>query len=362
METVDVALGRRSYRILIGSRLLAEAGRHVAAVLAPRPALVVTDQTVERLYLPSVRDSLAAAGFTVATIAVPPGETSKCHQQLLRIYQACFEARLERSSLIVALGGGVVGDLAGFAAASYLRGLPCVQMPTTLLAQVDSSVGGKTGLNLPGGKNLVGAFHQPSLVLADVAGLASLDDRQFATGLAEVVKHAMIRDQDLFAQLERDAAALLRRDATLLETVVACNCRIKAAVVSADEHEGGLRAILNYGHTIGHAIEQSAGYGAYTHGEAVALGLIAEADLARRRGRLDQAAAARQQGLLERFGLPTRLTSPLDTSALVQAMQRDKKVQGGRLRFVLPVAIGRGEIVDDVRDDELRAAIDRLQP
>jgi len=362
METVEVALGKRSYRIVVGRRLLAEAGRHVAAVLAPRPALIVTDSIVAQRYLPAVRDSLVAAGFAVGTITVPPGEASKCHEQLLRIYQACYDARLERSSLLVALGGGVIGDLAGFAAASYLRGLPFVQMPTTLLSQVDSSIGGKTGVNLPGGKNLVGAFHQPSLVLADVDVLASLDDRQMATGLAEIVKHAVIRDAGLFARLERDADALWRRDPALLESVVACNCRIKAEVVAADEHEGGLRAILNYGHTVGHAIEQAAGYGQYTHGEAVALGMIAEAELARGRGLLTAADADRQRKLIERFGLPTQLGAPLPAETLTAAMLRDKKVQSGRVRFVLPAGLGRVDIVSDVREGELRAALNLLQP
>jgi 3-dehydroquinate synthase len=362
METVDVALGERSYRILIGTDLLAGAGESVAAALTPRKTLVVTDETVAGLYLEPVATALSGAGFDVTTITVPPGETSKCHEQLIRLYEACFDAHLERGSLVVALGGGVVGDLGGFAAASYMRGLPCVQMPTTLLSQVDSSVGGKTGINLPGGKNLVGAFHQPSLVLADVGSLRTLDDRQFATGMAEVVKHAMIRDAELFDHLEAAVDNLAARDAAALEPVVAWNCRIKAAVVAADEREGGVRAILNYGHTVGHAIEAVAHYGTLTHGEAVALGMNAEADIARLRGLIDDATHQRQQALLARFGLAEKLPAALDVGELILAMQRDKKTRGGKVRFVLPEAVGSVQIVDDVTRSELQDVLDRLQP
>jgi len=362
MQTVEVALGVRSYRILVGPGLLSDAGRHVSAVLAARRVLLISDDTVARLYLEPVRRSLADAGFTVAGATVPPGETSKSLAQLERLYDACLQAGLERSSLIVALGGGVIGDLAGFVAASYMRGIPFIQMPTTLLAQVDSSIGGKTGINLPGGKNLVGAFHQPSLVLADVSALRTLDPRQFATGMAEVIKHAMIRDAKLFALLEAETARLSERDPAVLEEIVGWNCRIKAAVVAADERESGLRAILNYGHTVGHAVERAAAYGTYTHGEAIALGMSAEADVARRRGNIGQAVLDRQQGLLARFGLPTRFRQPLHIDELLAAMRHDKKIQSGRLRVVLPTTIGDVQIADDVSEDELRAALGDLQP
>ena len=360
MHTVDVALGQRSYQILVGSGLLAEAGRHIAAVLPPGRALIITDDSVAGIYLDPVARSLSAAGFAVSSATVPAGEQSKSFDQLARLCDECFRAGLERRSLIVALGGGVIGDLAGFVAATYLRGIPFVQAPTTLLAQVDSSIGGKTGINLPGGKNLVGAFHQPALVLADVAALATLDDRQFSSGLAEVVKHAMIRDAALFDLLEADAAKLLSRDPATLEKIVARNCGVKAAVVCADEREAGLRSILNYGHTVGHAVESVASYGVYTHGDAVALGLAAAAAIARSRGFIDDAVVVRQNKLLERFGLPTKLRRPLDTDALLEAMRHDKKVLSGRLRFVLPVAIGETRLVDDVTDAELRAALSCL--
>lgn len=362
MHTVDVSLGQRSYQILVGSGLLAEAGRHVAAVFPSNRgrALVITDDTVAGIHLDPVTRSLAAAGFTVSSAIVPAGEQSKSFEQLSRLCDACFRAGLERRSLIVALGGGVIGDLAGFVAATYLRGLPFVQAPTTLLAQVDSSIGGKTGINLPGGKNLVGSFHQPVLVLADVAALATLDDRQFSSGLAEVVKHAMIRDAALFDLLESDAGKLLARDPATLEEIVARNCGVKAAVVSADEREEGLRASLNYGHTVGHAVESVASYGVYTHGEAVALGMAAAAVIARSRSYISDAVVVQQNKLLESFGLPTRLRRPLDADALLEAMRHDKKVLSGRLRFVLPVAIGQTRLVDDVTDDELRRAVSKI--
>ena len=362
MQTVEMSLGSRSYRIVVEAGLLERAGPLVAAAIGACAALVVTDRTVGRLYLERFARSLSGAGFRVSAAEVPPGESSKCSEQLNRLYEACFQAGLERGSIIVALGGGVVGDLAGFAAASYLRGLRFVQAPTTLLAQVDSSVGGKTGINLPGGKNLVGAFHQPSLVVADVGALETLDAREFATGMAEVVKHAMIRDAALFERLESGGEELTHRRAEALEEIVAWNCRIKAEVVSADELESGLRAILNYGHTIGHAIEAASAYGSYTHGEAVALGMKAEAEVARARGYISEEVHGRQQALLERFGLPGRLRERLEAGALAAAMRHDKKVRAGRLRFVLPVGVGAVRVVDDVSEAEIGEALERLQP
>ncbi|MBN2582093.1 MAG: 3-dehydroquinate synthase [Planctomycetes bacterium] len=362
MRTVRVSLGDRSYDILVGSDLLRAAGRHIAKVFSPRAVVVISDEQVATRYLDPVVASLKEAGFATGTALVPPGEQSKSKDRLFDLYEACFAARLERRSLIVALGGGVVGDLAGYVAASYLRGMPFVQMPTTLLAQVDSSVGGKTGINLPGGKNLVGAFHQPSLVLSDVGALATLDDRQFATGMAEVIKHAVIRDAALFERLKSQADRFASRDAAVMEEAVARNCEIKADVVAADELEGGLRAILNYGHTVGHAIESVSSYGHYTHGEAVALGMNAEADVARQRGLIDGPTHQRQKMLLEAFGLASRLREPLAVDRLLDAMRHDKKVQAGKVRFVLPEAIGSVRIVDDVTESELRKALATLQP
>jgi len=365
MQTVNVALGDRSYDILVGRGLLQKTGKLVAKLFSPRRVLIVSDSRVADLYMKPVQSSLSEAGFTVSAAVVPEGEGSKSGEQLFELYEACFAAGLERRSLVVALGGGVVGDLAGYLAASYLRGLAFIQVPTTLLSQVDSSVGGKTGINLlfaEGGKNLVGAFHQPSLVLGDVETLRTLDERQIATGLAEVVKHAMISDVALLARLEAEADKLSECDLNVLEEVVAWNCRIKARVVVSDELESGQRAILNYGHTIGHAVESVASYGVYTHGEAVAVGMNGEALIASRRGLISDAIHRRQQGLLEKFGLPGKLREPLAVDRLLDAMRHDKKVVAGRLRLVLPEAIGRVRIVDDVTDDELHEALCHLQP
>ncbi len=362
MRTVDVALDDRSYEIRVGTAMLDRVGSHVASILTPGAALLVSDEVVAGFYLERVERSLRDAGFRVAVATVPSGEPSKSHQELLRLYDACFAAGLERGSAVVALGGGVVGDLAGFAAATYLRGVRLVQVPTTLLAQVDSSVGGKTGINLAGGKNLVGAFHQPVLVIADVEALESLGEREMSTGMAEVVKHAVIRDAELFDRLEAEPGSLLAREPDALEEVVAWNCRIKADVVAADEREAGLRAILNYGHTVGHAIERVASYGAYTHGEAVAIGMHAEAFLARQRGEISEAVHDRQRKLLERFGLGTCLREPLEVSRLLGTMRHDKKVRGGRVRFVLPREIGSVRIADDLAESELRRALEFVQP
>lgn len=362
MEQVTVSLGERAYEVLVGDQLIDRCGSLVRKYVNPPSVIIVTDENIAGQYLPQVERSLKDEGFSaVATAVVPAGETSKDIHHLARLYDACFAARLERHSCLIALGGGVVGDLAGFCAATYLRGIPFVQMPTTLLAQVDSSVGGKTGINLPGGKNLVGSFHQPRLVLADVAALATLPERQFATGMAEIIKHGLIRDAQLVDWLERNAAEVRRRDGETMTALVARNVRIKADVVAADERESGLRAILNYGHTVGHAIERVAAYGAYTHGEAVALGMVAEAEISRLRGDLGDADCRRQAALLAEFGLPIRLRQGLPIDELISAMAHDKKVVSGKLRFVLPTEIGKVRIADDVTPDELRQAVSVLE-
>jgi 3-dehydroquinate synthase len=271
---------------------------------------------------------------------------------------------LDRGSAVVALGGGVVTDLGGFVAATYMRGIPWVGIATTLLAQVDAGVGGKTAVDHPECKNLIGAFHQPAAVLADVATLATLPEEEFRTGLAEVVKHAVIRDADMFALLEAQADRILAREPAVLEPIVARNVRIKAAVVMADERESGLRRILNYGHTVGHAIESlamqaptEAGGPAMTHGRAVALGMVAEAGIAERRGLIGRAVVERQRRLLERFGLPVRAAG-LDLARCLEVMRHDKKAEAGRLVFVLPESIGAVRVANDVTDDEVREAIE----
>jgi len=320
--------------------LLREAGRHVAAVFSPRAVLVISDEQVAARYLGAVTASLQGAGFSVSTALVPPGEQSKSKDRLFDLYEACFAARLERRSLIVALGGGVVGDLAGYVAASYLRGIPFVQMPTTLLAQVDSSVGGKTGINLPGGKNLVGAFHQPSLVLSDVAALATLDDRQYRAGLVESVKHAAIADAEYFDYLEKNIEPLLSCDTAVLEHIASENCRIKAAVVAEDPTEQNKRRILNYGHTLGHAVETASAF-SLLHGEAVAAGMIAAGMLEDAMGLVKDERLSRLRRLLEQLGQPTRIPKAISKAALIDLLKRDKKAVGQWPRFVLLEQLGR---------------------
>ncbi len=342
MRNVQVPLGDRSYAIKVGGGLLSRLGLVCARLrLGPRCA-VITDSNVGKHFAKAALKSLAASGFEAVLITVPAGEKSKrlavvedCHDQLAA-------HRLERKSFIVALGGGVVGDLAGFVAATYLRGIPFVQVPTTLLAQVDSSVGGKTGVNLKAGKNLVGAFYQPQLVLCDLDTLKTLPKREYVSGLAEVVKYGVICDPILFAQLERSLPKLLQRDVPTLRSVVARCCEIKADVVGQDETESGLRAILNFGHTIGHAIENSSGYGKFLHGEAISIGQVAAARLSHNILGLPSGDAGRIEKLFVQAGLPVKIK--LDAARrkkLFAAMKLDKKVSGGEIKFVLAKKIGQ---------------------
>jgi 3-dehydroquinate synthase len=334
-------------------------GREAKAAARGPKAALVTDSSVAAIYLEPALESLRAARLEVSSTIVPPGEGSKTLARAGELYDRMLRAGLDRGSVLVALGGGVVTDLAGFVAATYMRGIPWVAVPTTLLGQVDASVGGKTAVDHPECKNLIGAFHQPSAVLCDVATLATLPDEELRNGLAETVKHAVIRDPDLFKDLERRADAILARDPAVLEPIVARNVRIKADVVAADERESDLRRILNYGHTIGHALESLLGL---THGRAVALGMMAEARMAERRGLVGRAVVERQKALLERFGLPVSLPTGADAERCLAIMRHDKKAEAGRMRFVLPEAIGRVRIVDDVSDEEIRAALDSLAP
>ena len=342
MRTVHVPLGNRSYDIKIAPGLIDRLGRECARLkLGPRCA-IITDTNVGKRYAKAVFNSLATAGFSPALIIVQPGEAAKS----LKTVQACYNQlavhRLERKSFIVALGGGVVGDLAGFVAATYLRGLAFVQVPTTLLAQVDSSVGGKVGVNLKAGKNLVGAFYQPRLVACDLDTLKTLPDREFRAGLAEVIKYGIIYDAKLFAVIERDLPKLLKRDPKMLAAVVARCCEIKAEVVGRDETDGGPRAILNFGHTVGHAIENISGYGRFLHGEAIAIGQIAAAKLSHAVLGLPERDVARIENLFRRAGLPTTVKLRAgQRPKLFAAMRLDKKVSGGEIKFVLAKRIGR---------------------
>jgi 3-dehydroquinate synthase len=344
MRTVHVLLGSRSYPIYIGEKILSGLGGHCARLQAGRRCAIISDRHVAPLYAKAAAASLRKSGFEPALIVAPAGEKSKS----LRMVQSCCDQlarhRLERKSFIVALGGGVVGDLAGFVAATYLRGIAFVQAPTTLLAQVDSSVGGKVGVNLAAGKNLVGAFYQPRFVLCDLATLRTLPEREFRAGLAEVIKYGIIYDAALFARLEEQLPRLLGRDPEVLAAVVARCCEIKGEVVRQDETETGLRAILNFGHTIGHAIEAVSGYGRYLHGEAIAIGQVAAAKLSVRASGLPAQEAGRIERLFLRAGLPAAIKlSPRRQTALIQAMRLDKKVSDGQIKFVLARRIGRVE-------------------
>lgn len=344
MRVVDVSLGSRSYPIFIGCKTLSDLGEHCGRLQLGRRCAVISDSNVAPRYGTRVLTALRKAGVEPALITVRAGESSKS----LKVVQSCCDQlarhRLERKSFIVALGGGVIGDLAGFVASAYLRGIGFVQAPTTLLAQVDSSVGGKVGVNLKAGKNLVGAFYQPRFVLCDLDALGTLPEREFRSGLAEVIKYGIIYDEALFARLERDLALLLKRDKAALAEVVARCCEIKAEVVRQDETETGLRAILNFGHTIGHAIEAISGYGKYLHGEAISIGQAAAAELSVRASGLGKAEAGRIKMLLARAGLPVgiKLSAP-KRAGLVRAMLLDKKVSGGEVKFVLARRIGQVE-------------------
>ena len=342
MRIVHVPLGTRSYSIHVGTGLFAQLAAHCGAVGLAGKCAVISDRNVARRYGRKCVAHLKAAGFQPVFIVVPAGEPAKS----LKVVQSCYDQlarhRLERKSFVVALGGGVVGDLAGFVAATYLRGVPLVQVATTLLAQVDSSVGGKVGVNLKAGKNLVGAFYQPRLVLCDADTLRTLPPREFRAGLAEVIKYGIIYDAALFERLERDIDRLLGKDADVLEAVVARCCEIKAEVVSQDETEGGLRAILNFGHTIGHAIEAISGYRKYLHGEAISVGQVAAARLSAMHGGMPKTDPERITSLFKRAGLPTTIKlSRQKIAQLHRAMLLDKKVADGEIKFVLAERIGK---------------------
>jgi 3-dehydroquinate synthase len=349
-RTIEVALGERSYPIRIGSGLLDDASEWRDA-LHGRHALVVTDAQVAPLYLDRVRAGLAS--HVHDALVLPAGEASKTLAIAGRIFDALAALGANRDGAIIALGGGVIGDLAGFAAACWMRGIDFVQMPTTLLAMVDSSVGGKTGVNVAAGKNLVGAFHQPRAVFADTSTLATLPPREYASGLAEVVKYGAIGDESFFAWLEANADALLAHEPDALAEAIAFSCAYKAGVVARDERETGERALLNFGHTFGHALEAERGYGDLLHGEAVAIGMVAAATLSARLGHARAEDADRLARLLSRFGLPTTLPRA-SADALLARMRLDKKNVGGRIRLILWRGIGKAEIVPDIEETAIR--------
>ena len=341
MRTFQVELGAKSHPVHVGSAILGEIGRlAVDAGIARGRGAIITDSNVAGLYGAKVAGSIRAAGYDAATIEVPAGEPSKSLATLALLYDRLIDAEIDRQGAIFALGGGVVGDLAGLAAATFLRGVALVQIPTTMVAQVDSALGGKTAINHPRAKNLIGAFHQPSLIVADVDTLLTLPEREFREGLAEAIKYAAIMDAAMFDGLEREMAAILARDPERLAEIVEKSLRHKAFVVSSDEREGGLRKILNFGHTVGHALESSAGYGSYFHGEAVAIGMVAAAALSRAYAGLSASDAARLERLIRDAGLPTAMPPDWRGGEFTRAIRLDKKRAGDAVEFVLIDRLG----------------------
>ena len=358
--TVRVALGERAYDIVIGRGLLASLGARIAALKPGAKAAIVADEAVAQLHLASAEAALASAGIAAVTVRVPPGEGSKCFAEFERVCEALIDARIERGDLVVALGGGVVGDLAGFAAAAVRRGLDYVQVPTSLLAQVDSSVGGKTAINSRHGKNLIGAFHQPILVVADTALLDTLSPREFRAGYAEMVKYGLLGDKGFFAWLDANVADVMAGAAGAREHAVATCCRMKAEIVARDERETGDRALLNLGHTFGHAFEAAAGFSQrLLHGEAVALGTVLAFEFSTRIGLMPGNEVGRVAQHIAAAGLPTRirdLTGPVpDADRLMDLIAQDKKVKRGRLTLILLRGIGEAFVADDVDPAEIRA-------
>jgi 3-dehydroquinate synthase len=357
METFRVELGPDSHPVHVGAGILDELGTLARqAGLGAGRAAIVTDSNVARLYGERAAAALKRAGFAPAAIEMPAGESSKALAMLEKVYDRLAAAEIDRAGAIFALGGGVVGDLAGFAAATWMRGIAVVQVPTTVVAQVDSALGGKTGINHPSGKNLVGAFHQPRAIVADVATLATLPEREFREGLAEVIKYGAIMDAAMIAELEGALDAILTRDALALQAVVARSLRHKAAVVSADERESGLRKTLNFGHTIGHALEASAGYGSLLHGEAVAIGMAAAAALSQARAGLSADEGSRLVRLIERAGLPTEVPANARSADFVRALRLDKKRTEDAVEFVLLDRLGHA-VTRNLSFEEILAAV-----
>ncbi|THF60211.1 3-dehydroquinate synthase [Pseudothauera rhizosphaerae] len=360
MHTLDVALGERSYPIHIGRGLLDDPSLILARLKTPRVAIVTNDR-VGPLYRERVQRGLEANGVRVTAVVLPDGEAYKDWQTLNLIFDTLLAERCERSTMLIALGGGVVGDMAGFAAATYQRGMPFMQIPTTLLAQVDSSVGGKTAINHPLGKNMIGAFYQPRLVIADTATLDTLPDRELKAGIAEVIKYGLIRDLDFFVWLEGNLERLLERNPAAIAYAIERSCRNKAEVVAADETEQGERALLNLGHTFGHAIETGLGYGEWLHGEAVAAGTVMAARLSHALGWLGEKDLERAVALFRRAGLP--VSGPaLGAERYLELMAHDKKVEAGRMRLVLLKAIGRAVVSDTATPEQIAAAIEACCP
>lgn len=364
-ETLRVDLGSRSYDIVVGERLLANAGEFIAPLIASKQVIVVSDETVAKLYLHRLTGALETAGIRSRCIIVPAGEETKSLASFSNLMESLLEQKPNRNTTLIALGGGVVGDLTGFAASVLLRGVEFIQIPTTLLSQVDSSVGGKTGVNSKWGKNLIGSFHQPKLVLADIATLASLPKRELLAGYAEVVKYGFINDPGFFEWLEQNGEAIIAGDANARTQAVLKSCAAKAAIVAADEKEHNVRALLNFGHTFGHALEAETGYGSeLLHGEAVAIGMVMAFALSVQMGLCPQGDLDRVLAHYKKVGLPDSALSVRKTwniDALMEHFTRDKKAKDGKMTFVLARGIGKAFVTQDVSEQTLRAVLQTLE-
>ncbi len=356
MRTLRIDLADRSYDILIGRNLLARAGEFIPESIQARRAVIVSNPSVHQLYGAVVATGLEAHGLQTHAMEIPEGETHKTLKSAEILYDRLVEERCDRRTLLVALGGGVIGDLAGFVAATYQRGIPYIQIPTTLLSQVDSSVGGKTAVNHPRGKNLIGAFYQPQAVVIDIDCLQSLPLEEFRAGLAEIIKYGVISDPELFAYLETNVEKILEQDTACLEHIIETSCAIKAGVVERDETESNYRMILNFGHTIGHAIEALTSYSQFKHGEAIAIGMVYAAKLSSQMKKCSKEVVDRIHTLVNRFGLPHRLPefSPQD---YIESMHLDKKVRDNQIKFILVRSIGSVEIVSAVPESELQKVL-----
>ncbi|MBE9124607.1 MULTISPECIES: 3-dehydroquinate synthase [unclassified Coleofasciculus] len=362
-SVIRVDVPPQSYEIAIAPGRLDDLGVWMSRLKLGKKVLVVSNPAIFRRYGERVMAALKLIGYEVSHCTLPPGERYKTLKSAQKLYDGALKHRLERSSTMVALGGGVIGDMTGFAAATWLRGINVVQVPTSLLAMVDAAIGGKTGVNHPQGKNLIGAFHQPRFVLIDFQVLKTLPARELRAGMAEVIKYGIIWDAELFAKLESAKRLDQMRylDEELLSYILSCSCQAKADVVSQDEKEAGLRAILNYGHTIGHAVESLTGYKLVNHGEAVAIGMVAAAEIAVQLKMWTPEEAQRQNALIEKAGLPSQLPAGLEIEAIVDTLQTDKKVKDGKVRFVLPTQIGAVTITDQVPADVIRHVLEKMQ-
>ena len=354
-----VELGERSYDIWIGENWLPRLGELLHAFPHTSRAILITDDNVNRLWSQQIKQILSRAGLQFETAVIPGGEMCKNLATVTQLYEQMINAGVDRKSTVLALGGGIVGDIAGFVAATYMRGLPYIQIPTTLLAQVDSSVGGKTGVNLPQGKNLVGAFYQPNLVFIDTVFLTTLPEREFLTGLAEVIKYGIIWDRDLFDYLEENQSRIKARDSECMLHIISRCCAIKAEIVGQDETESGVRTLLNLGHTYGHAFEALTNY-KFTHGEAIGIGIICAAQLAHDLGLLPASDMKRIVSLIHNYGLPITYGN-LDSRDIMVQMHKDKKSIGGKMQLILPVALGQSQLFNDVDESQAAAVLDKYR-